>query len=245
VDKLVAGMNPLVKSLAPGVMPERAPRSRKPEMAESLFERSAWIYIFCREKLFRDDTSRIIRRLWQNSEPRAESDIIELGCGPGFYARSLAARYPRASVLGIDDSKRQLQYARIRAMEAGLRNCEFEQGNVLDLDQKDSSFDVVIASRLFTVVPERERAVAEMFRVLRPGGKCFVAEPRFAFSAEIPLLSMRLLARLSGYLDGYREPVKATTFTLEDFRALLETQPWTRLETWRRGRYQYALCEKR
>jgi ubiquinone/menaquinone biosynthesis C-methylase UbiE len=115
---------------------------------------------------------------------------------------------------------------------------------VLNLDLQDRCFDVVIASRLFTVLPERERAVAEMFRVLNPGGKCFVAEPRFAFSAEIPLLSMRLLARLYGYLDEYREPVKATTFTLRDFRALIETQPWVRLETWQRGRYQYALCEK-
>jgi arsenite methyltransferase len=244
VDKLVVEMNPLAKSLVPGVMPESVARARKPETAESLFERSAWIYIFCREKLFRDDTSRIIRRLWQNSEPRAEIGIIEVGCGPGFYARSLATRYPKVSVLGIDDSKRQLQYARVRAFEAGLRNCEFEQGNVLDLDQEDDSFDVVIASRLFTVVLQRERAVAEMFRVLRPGGKCFVAEPRFAFSAAIPLLSMRLLARLSGYLDEYREPTKAITFTLQDFRALLEAQPWAHVETWRRGRYQYALCEK-
>jgi arsenite methyltransferase len=244
VNKLVAEMNPLAKSLAPGVISDPAQRARKPETAESLFERFAWIYIFCREKLFRDDTCRIVRRLWQNSEPRAQSGIIEVGCGPGFYARSLAARYPKASVLGIDDSKRQLQYARVRAMAAGLRNCEFEQGNVLDLDQEDASFDVVIASRLFTVVPEHGRAVAEMFRVLRPGGKCFVAEPRFAFSAAIPLLSMRLLARLSGYLDEYREPTKAMTFSLQAFRALLETQPWSRLETWRRGRYQYALCEK-
>jgi arsenite methyltransferase len=244
VNKLSAEMNPLVKSLAQSVMPESARLMRRAETAESLFERFAWIYIFCREKIFRDDTSRIVRRLWQNTEPRARSGIIEVGCGPGFYARSLAARYPKASVLGIDDSKRQLQYARVRAMEAGLRNCAFEQGNVLSLDQEDASFDVVIASRLFTVVLEHERAVAEMFRVLSPGGKCFVAEPRFAFSAAIPLLSMRVLARLSGYLDGYREPMKATTFTLHDFRALLETQPWARVETWRRGRYQYALCEK-
>lgn len=238
-------MNSLAKSIASGVGSDSQQRTQQEqESAESLFERFAWIYIFCRERIFRDDTSRIIRRLWQNSEPQARSYIIEVGCGPGFYARTLAARYPKAFVLGIDDSKRQLQHARVRAMEAGLQNCAFEQGNVLNLNLEDRSFDVVIASRLFTVLPERERAVAEMFRVLGPGGKCFVAEPRFAFSASIPLLSMRLLARLCGYLDEYREPAKAMTFTLRDFRTLIETQPWARLETWRRGRYQYALCEK-
>jgi len=80
--------------------------------------------------------------------------------------------------------------------------------------------------------------------VLNSGGKCFVAEPRYAFSASIPLLSMRLLARLSGYFDDYREPTKATALTFDNFRALFATQQWARLETWRRGRYQYALAEK-
>jgi arsenite methyltransferase len=238
-------MNQLAKPLDPagavsGVM--RSPE--KSELPESLFERFAWIYIFCRENLFRDDTGRIVRRLWQNGGPPARSAIIEMGCGPGFYSRSLAARFPKTFILGIDDSKRQLDYARVRAGECGLRNCEFERGNVLNLTQADNSYEAVIASRLFTVLPERERAVAEMFRVLSPGGKCFVAEPRFAFSASIPLLTMRVFARLSGYPDHYREPVKAVALGFEDFRSLFDTQPWTRLETWRRGRYQYALCEK-
>jgi arsenite methyltransferase len=238
-------MNHLAKPIAasPGVTVSlRQPKQLEP--AESLFERFAWIYIFCRERIFRDDTSRIIRRLWQNREPPAETAIIEVGCGPGFYARSLAARFPETSVLGIDDCKCQLDYARVRGRQRGLRNCNFERGNVLDLAQPDNSFAVVIASRLFTVLPERERAVAEMFRVLGPGGKCFVAEPRFAFSASIPLLLMRAFARVSGYFEEYREPTKAIALAPEDFRALFQTQPWSRIETWRAGRYQYALCEK-
>ena len=240
-------MNHLVKPLAPpapAVGPAGLHVAGKSEPAESLFERFAWIYIFCREKVFRDDTARIIRRLWPQGKPAPQSAILELGCGPGFYSRTLAARFPDATVLGIDSSKRQLDYARVKAAERGLQNCEFQRGNVLDLGQPDNSFDAVIASRLFTVVPQRERAVAEMFRVLSPGGKCFIAEPRFAFSASIPLLVMRLLARLSGYSGEYREPTNATALSARDFRSLFETQPWARLQTWRAGRYQYALGEK-
>ncbi len=240
-------MNHLAKPLAPPAPAVRPTGLRVPEnseRAESLFERFAWIYIFCREKVFRDDTRRIIRRLWPDGEPPAQSGILELGCGPGFYSRTLAARFPEASVLGIDNSKRQLEYARDKATERGLLNCEFQRRNVLDLAQPDSSFEAVIASRLFTVLPERERAVAEMFRVLSPGGKCFIAEPRFAFSASIPLIVMRALARLSGYSGEYREPTKATALSTEKFRALFETQPWARLEVWRAGRYHYALCER-
>ncbi len=238
-------MNHLVKPLVPpAAVPAPLPLRDTPESPESLFERFAWIYNFCREKVFRDDTRRIISSLWPNEKPRAGSQILELGCGPGFYSRRLAACFPEVSVLGIDNSKRQLEHARAKAARCGVRNCSFQRGNVLDLAQPDDSFDAIIASRLFTVLPERERALDEMFRVVRPGGKCFIAEPRFAFSASIPLLLMRLLARLSGYSGEYREPAKAMTLSVEEFRALFETQGWARIDTWRAGRYQYALCEK-
>src|SRR3954469_15494798 len=67
------------------------------DQAESLFERFAWLYIFCREKLFRDDTKRIISALWPEGRPDEKAKLIELGCGPGFYSCRLAARYPGLS----------------------------------------------------------------------------------------------------------------------------------------------------
>jgi arsenite methyltransferase len=234
-------MNQLARSLAsPALVP--AGRTAAGEQHESLFERFAWLYIFCREKIFRDDTDRITCSLWPGGRPAPRSLVLELGCGPGFYSRKIASRYPESSVLGIDRSARQIAYARARARH--LKNCAFERGNVLKLPHPDASFDVIVASRLFTVLPSRDRAVAEMFRVLRLGGKCFIAEPRFAFSPSIPLLSMWVLARLNGYSGEYREPSRATALSLNDFRRLFETQPWSRLQLWRVGRYQYALCEK-
>jgi ubiquinone/menaquinone biosynthesis C-methylase UbiE len=137
-----------------------------------------------------------------------------------------------------------VRYAREKAREKALHNCAFEWGDVLNLPQPDNSFSQLVASRLFTILPERERAIAEMFRVLNSGGKCFVAEPRFAFSASIPLLTMRAVARVNGYSREYREPTKATVLPYHHFRALFATQSWSRMKTWRVGRYQYALCEK-
>jgi arsenite methyltransferase len=214
------------------------------EKPDSLFERFAWIYIFCREKVFRDDTGRIIRAFWPAGEPPASSKVLELGCGPGFYARALARRFQQISVLGVDSSKELVKYAREKATEMALHNCAFAWGDVLNLRQSDNSFSQLVASRLFTILSERERAVGEIFRVLNSGGKCFVAEPRFAFSASIPLLTMRALARVNGYSREYREPVKATVLPYSHFCALFASQPWSRMKTWRVGRYQYALCEK-
>lgn len=212
--------------------------------ADSLFEHFAWLYIFCREKLFRDDTARMIAALWPGGEPAPGEKIIELGCGPGFYSCGLAERFREISVLGIDRSPSQLSWAREKRNALGLNNCRFQSDNVLELSHADHSFDVLIASRLFTVLPNRRRAVAEMFRVLRPGGRCFIAEPRWAFWASIPLFTLRLLAAVTHFRNGYREPTRARVLSIREMKRLFATQPWRKIETWRDGRYQYALCEK-
>jgi arsenite methyltransferase len=211
---------------------------------DSLFEHFAWLYIFCREKLFRDDTQRMIAALWPAGKPRAGEKIIELGCGPGFYSCKIAERFSEISVLGVDQSPSQLSWARQKRDALGLNNCRFRSDNVLELSHPDDSFDVLIASRLFTVLPNRRRAVAEMHRVLRPGGRCFVAEPRWAFWASIPLFTMWLLAGLTHFKNGYREPSRARVLSTRAMNRLFATQPWQKVETWREGRYQYALCEK-
>ena len=212
--------------------------------SESLFEQVAWLYVFCRERLFRDDTERISAALWPADAPPVGTTMIELGCGPGFYSCRLAGRYPQLSVVGADRSDRQLTWARGRAQTLGLHNCRFERVNVLDIPCEDSDFDVLIASRLFTVLPERELAIAEMYRVLRPGGRCFIAEPRHAFRASVPLVAMWILARLTHSPNGYREPHKAIVLPYAKFARLCATQPWRQCDCWQDGRYQYALCEK-
>lgn len=211
---------------------------------DSLFEHFAWLYIFCREKLFRDDTGRMIRALWPNGKPAPGEKVIELGCGPGFYSCGLAGRFREISVLGVDRSPSQLKCAREKRNKLGLNNCRFQSDNVLGLPHGDGTFDVLIASRLFTVLPHRRRAVAEMYRVLRPGGRCFIAEPRYAFWASIPLFTMWTLAGLTHFKNGYREPTRAKVLSTREMNRLFASQPWRNMDTWQDGRYQYALCEK-
>ena len=212
--------------------------------ANSLFERFPWLYVFFRERLFRDDTDRIIKALWPTGAPPAGTCLIELGCGPGFYSRRLATRFPWLSVQGVDSSSRQVDCAQAKAEGRGLHNCRFESDDVLNLSHISSSFDVLIAARLFTILPDQERAIAEMHRVLRSGGRCLVAEPRYAFWASLPLLAMWFLAILTGKRNGFREPGKATVLSPSAFQGLFTSQPWRSVTTWQDGRYQYTLCEK-
>jgi arsenite methyltransferase len=227
--------------------PIQAERSTSPVAApqnDSLFEHVAWLYAFCRERLFRNDIERIITALWPNGGALPGTQLIELGCGPGFYSAQLAKRFPSIFVTGVDRSENQLTWARERAAAQELRNCSFARVNVLNLPFPDGQFDVLIASRLFTILPDRDRAVAEMHRVLKPGGRCFIAEPRYAIWASIPLFAMWLLASMTHSGNGYREPRKATVFSAVGFERIFSSQSWRRVKTWQDGRYQYALCEK-
>ena len=218
-------------------------QTRKPDH-DSLFEHVAWVYVFCREHLFRDDTERIIRALWPRGQPGPGTQLIELGCGPGFYSCQLADRFRNILVTGADRSESQLRRARERAVALGLSNCCFKRINALELSCADAKFDIVIASRLFTILPEQNRVVAEMYRVLKPRGRCLIAEPRYGFRASVPLFAMWLLAGMTRLKNGYREPYKAKVFSARAFENLFPTQPWKNIRIWQEGRYQYALCEK-
>ena len=211
---------------------------------DSLFDRLAWVYVFFREKIFRDDTERMIRELWPDGAPPAGTRMLELGCGPGFYSCGFAARFPQLSVLGVDRAARQLESAQRKASSLRLQNCRFESDDVRDLSHPDGSFNLLLAARLFTVLPDQKRAVAEMHRVLRSGGRCLVAEPRFEFWASLPLRAMRLLAGVTGMNKGCCEPHRAIVLSDREFRNLFASQPWHSVKVWQDGRYHYALCEK-
>lgn len=216
--------------------------------ATSLYAAFPSVYAFCRERLFRDDTERIIAALWSASVPSSGSLVLELGCGPGLYARRIAERFPSIRVTGIDRCEAQLVRARRLASRRRLRNCTFLHGDVRTLAIETASVDAVVASRLFTVLCEPERALAEVHRVLRDGGTCFLAEPRPGLRAEVPLRLLWLLARLR-HRDGrehgrYLEPEHALVVSAGYFAVLTASQPWSSVRRWEDRHYRYAVLRK-
>ncbi len=241
------------RRVAPGPTRPAAPARIDPlgvhagDEPASLFDRFPWCYAFCREWLFRDHTSGIVAALWPAGAPPAGSRLLELGCGPGFYARRLAGRFRQLRVVGVDRSAAQLRRARARADARHLTNCRFERADVHALPLPTAAVDAVVAARLVTILPEPARALAEMHRVLRPGGRCFLAEPRSRFWTNLPLRALWLLAQLSTVRGGrvaYREPRHATVLSAAEFGALVGSQPWGDVRCWHDARYHYAVCEK-
>ena len=212
---------------------------------ESLFERYSWFYALCREHLFQDHSAEIAQGLWGEGAPPAQTHMVELGCGPGFYACLFAERYPQIQTTGIDLSHKLLLRARVRAARKHLANCSFHHADVHTLPATMEPVDAIVISRLFLIVPNREDVLREVFRILRPGGRCFIAEPVSALRTQLPLSAMWLLAKLTSFSRvPYIEPHKVKTMSEADFEGLLASQPWQDVKMVRDGRYQYAICEK-
>ena len=212
---------------------------------DSLFERCSWFYALCREYLFRDHTQEIARALFPGERPGTGTQLLELGCGPGFYACKLSEELPNLSTTGIDLSHNLIERATSRARNLRLRNCTFRHADAHALPYETGSVDAVVVSRLFLIVPEKEGIVREIFRVLRPGGRCFIAEPTSGFRTRFPLAFMWLLSRLTTSPAGkYREPQQADVMSRGDFEALVRTQTWGTVELEYDGWYQYAVCQK-
>jgi ubiquinone/menaquinone biosynthesis C-methylase UbiE len=93
--------------------------------------------------------------------------VLEVGPGTGMFAVRLAAALPDASVTTIDQSARLVEMTRARGVDSRV-------GDAQDLPYADESFDAVAALWMLYHVPDIERAIAEVRRVLRPGG-LFVA----------------------------------------------------------------------
>ena len=213
---------------------------------DSLFERCAWFYALCREYLFRDHTEEISQSLLTGGQAGAKAHLVELGCGPGFYCCKLAAAFPGLRATGVDLSERLLRRAQRRAAARQLDHCTFLRGDAHALPLADQEADGVIVSRLFLiVVTHREQVMAEVQRVLRGGGRCFIAEPTSGFRTRIPLAAMWVLSKMTSSPAGnYREPRQAEVMSSAEFRALVGSQEWASMQFFNDGWYQYAVCEK-
>ena len=98
---------------------------------------------------------------------RKSLTILDVGTGTGFFAVLLAQQGHR--VEGIDLTPAMLEEARIPAKQRNL-DITFREMDAQNLDYPEDSFDVVISRNLTWTLPDPERAYAEWFRVLKPGG---------------------------------------------------------------------------
>jgi SAM-dependent methyltransferase len=111
--------------------------------------------------------------------------VLDLGSGAGldvFVTRSEVGE--SGHVIGVDMTAEMIAKARENAEKSGFANVEFRLGEIEHLPVRSNSIDVVISNCVLNLVPDKQRAFAEIYRVLKPGGHFCISD--IVSSQELP-----------------------------------------------------------
>ncbi|HTC89524.1 MAG TPA: class I SAM-dependent methyltransferase [Bryobacteraceae bacterium] len=127
-----------------------------------------------------DEFAKLARRI-ADQLPRG-SNVLEVAPGPGFFCIELA-KLGTYSITGLDISHTFVEIASKKADEAGVR-VDFRQGNASSMPFVDNSFDFLLCRAAFKNFAQPVRALQEMCRVLKPGGRALIIDLRKDASME-------------------------------------------------------------
>jgi len=103
--------------------------------------------------------------------------VLDLGSGGGIDVILSARRVgPTGKAYGVDMTDEMLDMARRNAAEAGIENVEFFKGNIEEVSLPDQSVDVVISNCVINLSTDKAAVLAEIFRLLRPGGRVGISD---------------------------------------------------------------------
>lgn len=103
--------------------------------------------------------------------------VIDLGSGAGndcFVARHETGA--EGKVIGIDFTPAMINKARINADKLGYNNVEFREGDIDNMPVADSTADVIVSNCVLNLVPNKQKVISEIFRVLKPGGHFSISD---------------------------------------------------------------------
>lgn len=143
--------------------------------------------------------------------------VLDLGAGAGndcFVARSFVG--DSGFVYGLDFSEEMLRKARDNQRKMGYENMDFLKGDIEDMPFKEGMMDVILSNCVLNLVPDKEKAFAEMYRVLKNGGHFCVSD--VVLSGELPESLRKDAEMYAGCVSGalqkenYLSIVKKTGF---------------------------------
>ncbi len=182
-----------------------------PTAVNSMFARIAGRYDLANRLLSGGVDCWWRRRLTRAVARANPTAVLDLATGSGDVAFALARRLPeQTAITGMDFCQPMLDQAVIKQtrMEGAAAKIRFIPGDGLNLPCADASFDAVTISFGLRNMADRHRALGEMRRVLRPGGRVYVLEFSQPYAWFAPLYyfyTRRILPSIAGWLTGDRD----------------------------------------
>ena len=147
------------------------------------------------------------------ARPWPEDRALDVACGPGSVVAAFARRVRRAE--GLDATEAMLEEARQLASREALRNVAWHRGSIYALPFADGAFDIVSCRYTFHHLLEPVRALAEMVRVCRDGGRVVLCD---AFASDDPVKAAAFNA-----MERHRDPSTVEFRTFGFLRGLFST----------------------
>lgn len=142
-----------------------------------------------------------------------ESRVLEIGTGTGLVAFTIANEVKH--ITAIDYSEEMIRVANNKLKESELNNIEFKLSPATSIHYPDQSFDLVIASNIFHLLPEPEKVLSEISRLIVPKGKVIL--PTFCHGQNLKTKLMSSLMNLSGFKAENK-------WSAKQFRQFLQNQ---------------------
>lgn len=117
---------------------------------------------------------RRARIIFENLELKGNEKVLEVGCGRGFYVKTLNEVWPKLDITGVDLNEKYLSVAKKFVNDDKVK---LIKADATDLPFKDKSFDRIICSEVLEHIPDDQKAISEMHRVLKPGGIVIITVP--------------------------------------------------------------------
>jgi len=127
--------------------------------------------------------------------------VLDLGSGAGIDC-FLAARQvgPTGKVVGLDMTPEMVAQAQENAREGGFENIEFKLGEIENLPLENESVDVILSNCVINLVPNKTKAFAEAYRVLKTGGRMMISD--IVLTQELPATIQESVEAYVGCLSG-------------------------------------------
>jgi 2-polyprenyl-3-methyl-5-hydroxy-6-metoxy-1,4-benzoquinol methylase len=102
--------------------------------------------------------------------------VLEVGCGPGFITERLVENLPNSEITALDVNEQLLSEAKLLLNKVPNSKIKFVQSSVYDTGLSNNSYDFVVARLIFLHLYEPVKAMLEIFRILKPGGKLVIID---------------------------------------------------------------------
>lgn len=132
---------------------------------------------------------------------KSGDSVLDLGSGAGndcFIARTLVGE--KGKVTGLDFSEEMLAKARENLEKTGFQNIEFVQGDIDNMPLPELTYDVVISNCVLNLVPDKQKAFSEIFRVLKKGGHISISD--VVLDGELPAGLKEAAEMYAGCVSG-------------------------------------------